>query len=124
MISFTEKPKKTKTASRKLSEKVDGMVSVLSPKWAFGRRQYRMAYDAIDGSRTRKKRVDQGGTGDSHLTETALYDLREACRDLGRNNPLIKGLLATERNGVVGSNTAIQSQADDSGRVKEVQALW
>jgi capsid protein len=75
------------------------MALAVSPRWAHRRAAYRFAYEALDGTRTRKPRSLVGGTGDSHLTEQALSNLREICRDYGRNNPLVKGLLKVEANG-------------------------
>lgn len=99
----------------KTSVLVDDLVGVFSPATAYRRKAYRMAYDVIDGHRTRKKRTDLGGTADSHLTDSALYELRERCRELCRNNPIAKGLLQTERNGVIGSTTMVQARSSDTG---------
>jgi lambda family phage portal protein len=115
---------KSKAALRATSELVDGVVGVFSPKAAFERKKYRFGYDAIDKTRTRKKRTDLGGTADQHLDEKSLYDLREIAREMCRNNPLAKGLLRTERNGVIGTGVKIEARTDDAGWNKEAESLW
>lgn len=114
----------SKKILRRQSELLDGVVGVFSPKKAFERKQYRFAYDAIVKSRTRKKRVGLGGTGDSHLTESNLYELREICREMCRNNPLVKGLLRTETDGVVGTGVKFQARTEDEGWNDEVEEIW
>ncbi len=103
---------------------MDGVVRILSPKAACKRKAYRFAYDAIDNTRTRKKRTGLGGTADKHLSERNLYRLREICRDMGRNNPLIKGLLLLERHTVVGSGVKIQARTEDDELNKDLEAAW
>ncbi len=109
---------------KKLSEKMDGPIAVISPRAASRRQAYRFAYDAIDRTRTRKKRKTQTGTGDVQLTAQRLADLREIARDMGRNNPLAVGILQIERNGVVGSGPKVQCRTDDDGWNTEAEALW
>lgn len=107
-----------------MSERVDDVVSIVSPKTAFFRRVYRHSYDVLDNSRTRNRRTSGGGTQDKHLTSTNLYRLREICRDQSRNNPLIKGLLATERDGVIGSGVQIHAKTADEKWNKQAEAAW
>jgi capsid protein len=59
-----------------------------------------------------------------HLTEAALSKLREICRDHGRGNPIVKGLLATEAKGVVGSETKVEARTPDKGWNDAAEALW
>ncbi len=94
--------------------------------WMFDRNaaQFAASYDVLDRTRLRKKRSTITGTGDVHLTEQALSDLREACRDLGRNNPIIKGMLKVEANGVVGRSTRIEVKSSDKIFNKDAEALW
>lgn len=110
--------------SRKTSKAIDNVVGIFSPRRAFDRRKYRFAYDAIDSSRLRKKRTGMGGPADKHLSETNLYKLREICREMGRNNPLVNGLLKIERNGLVGSGVRIQARTDDEKLNEELEATW
>jgi lambda family phage portal protein len=65
-----------------------------------------------------------GGTGDTQLTEGNLYQLREIHREMLRNNPLAKGLLKTERDGVVGPAITIQARTEDDGFNDEIEAAW
>ena len=100
---------------RKLAGGVDRLMLAVSPRRAYLRRAYRFAYDALDGSRTRKLRGGLSGSGDTHLTESALARLRKICRDMGRNNPIVRGLLHTEAKGVVGSETKVEARTGDDG---------
>lgn len=120
---FTE-TKRSKTFSRLASERIDEVIGILSPRRAYQRKAFRFAYDAIDRTRTRKKRKDLGGTGDSHLSENNLYKLREVHREMLRNNPLATGLLETERDGVIGSGVTVQAKTGDDGFNKEIEAAW
>jgi len=113
-----------KNITRRLSERFDDVVGIVSPRAAYRRRAYRFAYDAIGKRRLSKKRKGLGGTGDTHLTEGALYELREKVRDMGRNNGLVKGLLKTERDGVIGSTTTIQARTSDDGWNKAAEAAF
>lgn len=110
--------------SRRTSKRIDDFVGIFSPKAAFMRKAYRFSYDAIDKKRLRKKRKDLGGTGDTHLTKENLYELREICREMGRNNPLAKGLLKLERNGVIGSGVKIQARTGDEKLNAEIESAW
>lgn len=108
----------------KASELVDDIVGVFSPRAAYHRKVYRFGYDAIDNSRTRKKRTGTGGTEDKHLTETNLWKLREINRDLTMNNPLIEGLFETERDGIIGSGPKIEARTGDDALDDELEAAW
>ena len=109
---------------RRASEGLDGVVEVFSPKAAYRRKACRLAYDAVDGSRTRKKRYGMGGSADKHLTPLTLGKLRETARDMSRNNPLANGLLKLERDGVVGSGVLVKSDTGDDALNKELDAVW
>ncbi len=121
---MASKNRQSITVTRRTSEFIDGVIGIVSPRAALKRRQFRFAYDALDNTRTRKKRTGVGGTADKHLTQQALIKLREIGRDMGRNNPLAVGLLETERDGVIGSGVTIQARTDDKGFNKEVEAAW
>jgi len=106
------------------AETVDSLVGIVSPRAAYRRKQYRFAYEALDSHRTRTKRSGLGGTGDSHLTETNLYNLREIHRELMRNNPIVKGLLRMETDQLIGEGPIIQSKTDDKGWNDASETLW
>lgn len=99
--------------SKRAGEVVDSLVGIVSARAALKRKACRFAYDAIDGSRLRKKRTLTQGTGDTVLTDSALWRLREICRDLYNNNPLVKGILKTDRDSVVGSGVKIEAKTGD-----------
>jgi len=109
---------------RRVSMALDDVVGVLSPRAAMMRRSYRFGYDILDKHRTRKKRSDMGGTGDWHLSQEKLDKLREICRDLGRNNPLVKGIFRKLATKVVGTATKIQARTEDEGWNQAAEQLW
>lgn len=100
---------------RRAGESADSLIGLFSPEKAFKRKQYRFAYDAIDGTRLRKPRKNQGGTGDSQLTDHVLFKLREISRELATNNPLVKGILRTDRDSVIGSGVRVEAKTVDEG---------
>ncbi|MBW2673918.1 MAG: phage portal protein [Deltaproteobacteria bacterium] len=108
----------------RIAGRMENMLAVLSPERAVRRRQFRFAYDALANHRTHESRTrSTGRTGDSDLDEASLDRLREICRDLGRNNPLVKGLLLTEADDVVGTDTQIQVRTEDEGWNKAAEAI-
>lgn len=119
-----EESRKSSPFLRRLSMALDDVVGVLSPRTAMMRRSYRFGYEILDKHRTRKKRSDMGGTGDWHLSQEKLDKLREICRDLGRNNPLVKGIFRKLATKVVGTATKIQAKTEDKGWNKAAEQLW
>jgi len=110
---------------KRLERTSDRFWRAIWPKHAFDQARYRMAYDAIDGMRTRTKRTNTGGTGDKHLTDSSLDGLREIQRDMMRNNPLVEGLLLLELDEIVGEEyPKIQALTADEGWNKEAEASW
>ncbi|HOU11459.1 MAG TPA: phage portal protein, partial [Clostridiales bacterium] len=91
---------------------------------ALNRKLARFSYDVLDGSRTRRKRTSIGGSGDVHLTESRQADLREICRDMMRNNPLINGVLKIERDEVVGEGVIIQARTDNEDVNRQIEDMW
>jgi len=118
------KRRKTEGFLRRTSLAIDPVVGVLSPRWMLRRAQCRAAWDILDGGRTRRRKSGVSGTGDSNLSMSDLGDLREMARDMSRNNPLAKGLLKTERNGVVGSGCIMQGRTSDDNYNDRAEKLW
>jgi len=118
--TFTERPRPDTSFERK----VDNLVGIFSPKAKFDRLRFRMGYDALSRHRTQKKRPGTGGTGDTYLTGTNLYELREIHRDLMRNNPIVKGLLKSERDEVIGSGPKVQARSADTKFNEKAELLW
>ena len=116
--------KKSESVSRRVSKKLDDVISVISPRAAMMRKSYRFGYDILDRYRTRKKRSIMGGTGDQHLTDANQDKLREICRDLGRNNPLVKGIFRKLATKIVGTSTKIQANTGDEGWNQAAEQLW
>ncbi len=121
MKNINKKPGKL---LRRVSMALDDLVGVLSPRAAMLRRSYRFGYEILDKHRLRKKRSDMGGTGDWHLTQEKLEELREICRDLGRNNPLVKGIFRKLSTKIVGTQTRIQAGTEDEGWNTKAELLW
>ena len=121
---MNENNEKSGSFLRRASIALDDVAGVLSPRWAMMRKSYRFGYDILDKHRLRKKRSDMGGTGDWHLSEEKLDKLREICRDLGRNNPLIKGMFRKLATKIVGTSTKIQARTEDEGWNKAAEQLW
>ncbi|MFB0523928.1 MAG: phage portal protein [Phycisphaerae bacterium] len=119
-----ENSQKSDPFLRRFSMVLDDVVGVLSPRMAMMRRSYRFGYDILDKHRTRKKRSDMGGTGDWHLSQEKLDKLREICRDLGRNNPLVKGMFRKLATKIVGTSTKIQARTEDEGWNNAAEQLW
>ena len=119
-----ETSRKSDPFLRRVSMALDDVVGVLSPRAAMMRRSYRFGYDILDKHRTRKKRSDMGGTGDWHLSQEKLDKLREICRDLGRNNPLVKGIFRKLATKIVGTSTKIQARTKDEGWNQAAEELW
>ena len=109
---------------QRVSKSLDDVVGVFSPAAALSRARHRFAYEVLDNSQVRKKRSGLAGTGDKHLTANNLGRLREITRDLSRNNPLAKGLLKTERDGVIGSGVKIQARTNDKKFNEKAEKLW
>jgi len=99
----------------RMSEAMDGPVSVLSPRLARARQAHRFAYEVLDRSRLRKKRIYGPRAGDRDLSESTLDELRQIARDLSNNNPLVKGLFRKLVTNIVGTSTRIQARTEDKG---------
>jgi len=103
---------------------LDNLIMFVSPRIGLQRQIAKFSYDALTSNRLHRKRTGLVGTGDTQLTVVALDKAREICRDLCRNNPLIKGLLLMEANGVVGSSTQIQARTEDEEWNRAAEQLW
>ncbi len=119
----------------RLSSGLDGFAKAVSPRWYASRCRdkaraeliqatARFGYDALANSRLNSQRSGLTGTGDQHLTESALSRLRDICRDMGRNNPLVKGVLLTEADDVVGTQTIIQARSKSEAWNRQVEQLF
>ena len=83
------------------------------------------SYDILGGDRTRKGLVKTlTGTGDSHLDEQALSDLRETARDAARNDSIVSGLLESYAEGIVGTELRVECRSGDSRWNEAREALW
>lgn len=124
MAKRKSKSNKSPSLARRVSVRLDGLVGIISPPAMARRQAARFAYDAVTHKRTHKSRSGQGGSGDKHLTHLTHGKLREIGRDLSRNNPLAKGLLQIERDGIVGSGVRVKSDTGDPALDKEMDQAW
>jgi len=119
----------------RLSGGLDTFARAVSPRWYATRCRdkaraeltnslARFGYDALRNGRLQSKRHGLSGTGDAQLTESALSRLRDICRDMGRNNPLVKGLLLTEADDIVGTQTHIQARSRSEVWNRRIEKLW
>jgi len=99
----------------------NSFLEALSPVRRYRNRMAKFAYDAIKTDRNSGAR---GSVGETDLGEYELATLRDMCRDLGQNNPLVKGILATEADDVVGTETQIQAASDDETWNSETEAAF
>ena len=87
--------------------------------------QFAAAYDILGGDRKRRGLLrGLAGTGDAHLTEQALSDLRETARDASRNDPIVRGMMETYAEGIVGTELKIESRTTDEGWNRAREGLW
>lgn len=101
------------------------MICTVSPAWALRRRAAQFAYDALATDRTRRDRtLTKKITAAGDLTEGDLETLRNTAIDLSINNPLVEGILLTEADDVVGTETQIQARSDDEGWNRETEAAF
>jgi lambda family phage portal protein len=119
----------------RVGDRLDTLAKAVSPRWYASRcrdrgraeiinAMARFGYDSLRRGRLQNKRSGLSGTGDRHLTEPALSDLRNICRDMGRNNPLVKGLLLTEADDVVGTGTTVQARSKNEAWNRRVERLF
>jgi lambda family phage portal protein len=108
----------------RFSEWLDGPISAISPMWAAKRKHGRFAYEVLENTRIQAKRSLTGGSGDFHLDEATLQDLRETSRDVSRNNPLAIGILRTERDAIVGDGVVVEARTDSDKWNRESERLW
>jgi len=111
----------SKTRS-KIGSKLDNAISVLSPGWGYKRKRARFSYDALKNLRQLSSRTTTDSTADNFLTERAHGQLRAIAYDLAMNNPLVKGMLLTEADAVIGTRLNIQARTDDEVFNKESEA--
>lgn len=71
-------------------------------------------YNATKGGRLRKSRSSLGGSADDQISSSDLWKIREACRDLLRNNPLAAGLIQTMVDNIIGVGHTPQAKTDDT----------
>jgi len=84
-------------------------LSAISPRWRAARTLDRMGativaggYEIAKPSRTRRaRRRGADGPADAGQDDRTLWELREWCRDLDRNSPLMRGIIDRMRDNVM-----------------------
>lgn len=83
------------------------------------------SYTATKPSRFKRNRETSGGSGDDHLNQLTLHELREISRELCRNNGLVKGALDRLAQNVLGpEGPALQARSDREPQNDEVENDW
>lgn len=103
---------------------IDRVVGYFSPAKKYDRFMFRQAYHILETNPINRNLDKLYGKGDSSLNNTNLSKLRGVSRSQFRNNPIAKGILKTEANGVVGSETAIQAKTEDEDWNSNAEDLW
>lgn len=88
-------------------------------------REFAASYDVLRGDRNRKGYVSTlRGRGDDHLDEATLSRLREIARDASRNDPVVRGMLETYAEGIVGTDLPIEARTKDEKWNEARESLW
>ena len=109
---------------------LDG-VSRISPAWRGRRDMARVrrtvmagGYDITESRRTQRDRPRGGeGPADAALDERSLWELRERCRYLDRNSPLMHGLTDRVTDNVTGPEYKFRPNSGDKGFDDEASAM-
>ena len=108
----TKKARDAKADQRsRVARFMDNRIASLFPGWGvkrtIARKQLKMfassSYHAAGTGRLHRSRTGLGGAATEHQTIATLWTLREAARDLVRNNALAAGLLQTCVDNVIAS---------------------
>jgi capsid protein len=108
----------------RIAGRIDDAISLISPQRALNRRMARFSYDALDNRRQLTDRSISDTTADNLLTEKNQSMLRAIAYDLAANNPLVKGILLTEADDVIGTRLNIQARSEDEGFNQEAEAAF
>lgn len=105
---------------------VDKVVSYFNPAAGLKRifqRQMLDSYTATKPSRFKRDRETRGGSGDDHLNQLTLWELREIGRELDRNNGMASGAIDRLVQNVMGpEGPALQSRTDNEPLNEEVES--
>lgn len=105
---------------------VDKIVGYFDPGRGLKRifqRQLLTSYTATKPSRQKRDREKRGGSGDDHLNQSTLWELREIGRELDRNNGMVTGALDRLTQNVLGpEGPGLQSRTDDEALNEQIEA--
>jgi len=96
-------------------------LSAISPRWRAARTLDRMGativaggYEIAKPSRTRRaRRRGADGPADAGQDDRTLWELREWCRDLDRNSPLMRGIIDRMRDNVMAPDYGFRPDSGD-----------
>ena len=71
-----------------------------------------------------KARVYSGTSGDSHIDDTSLDRMREACRQLDRDNCVASSILDRAIENIIGGGIKLKIKTSNRSWDKKAQALW
>lgn len=108
---------------------IDRLVGYFDPEKGLKRLSQRHlldSYTATKPSRFKRDRETSGGSGEDHLNQLTLWELREISRELCRNNGLVFGALERLVQNVLGpEGPSLQSRwSDEEARNDEVETDW
>lgn len=107
---------------------VDKVVSYFSPGGGLKRlfqRQLLTSFTATKPSRFKRDRETRGGSGDDHLNQPTLFELREISHEQVRNNGMVKGALDRLVQNVQGpEGPSLQLRTDDESQNEEIEQDW
>lgn len=107
---------------------IDRVVGFLDPGAGLRRLSQRTmlnSYTATKPSRHKRDRDTTGGSGDDHLNQLTLWELREISHELVRNNGMVKGAIDRLVQNVLGpEGPSLQSRTEDEKQNDEVESDW
>jgi lambda family phage portal protein len=116
---------------RTWSERLDGLIGMISPKWAAERAAWRSArrellsYRGAERSRTDRPRGRSRGSADYQLEAgRERSEMVFRARELEENNGLAEGLLARSVENLVGTGIRPQARSKNKAWNKKVEALF
>ena len=112
------------------SKRLDGVISVISPRWGARRTAYRQAmeelrgnYDVGDFSRLNSNWRAVSGSGE-FIDRDSRDITRYRARDLERNSDMMNSLISAWVRNTVGRGRKLQVQTGDEELGEQIEKLW
>lgn len=117
--------KRTPKFKPNLFDRVVGYFSPAAGLRRLGQRHMLNSFSATKPSRFKRDRDTSGGSGDDHLNQMTVWELREISRELMRNNGMVKGAVDRLVQNVLGpEGTALQARSDNETQNEEIERDW